>query len=29
MAVSARAETFDLATEMRAHIGRHTDKSFD
>src|SRR5262252_11150986 len=29
MAVSARAETFDPAAEMRAHIGRHTDKSFD
>jgi mannose-6-phosphate isomerase-like protein (cupin superfamily) len=29
MAISAQARLFDLAGEMRAHIGRHTDKSFD
>ena len=29
MAVSAQAHSFDPAAEMRAHIGRHTDKSFD
>ena len=29
MATSARAKSFDLTSGMRAHIGRHTDKSFD
>jgi mannose-6-phosphate isomerase-like protein (cupin superfamily) len=29
MAVSAQAEPFDLPNQMRAFIGRHTDKSFD
>jgi mannose-6-phosphate isomerase-like protein (cupin superfamily) len=29
MAIAARAEPLDVATQMRAYIGRHTDKSFD
>jgi quercetin dioxygenase-like cupin family protein len=29
MVISAQAHSFDLSAEMRAHIGRHTDKSFD
>src|SRR5215472_12300724 len=29
MAVSAQAHSFDPVAEMRAHIGRHTDKGFD
>ena len=29
MAISPRAEPSDLASAMRAHIGRHTEKSFD
>jgi mannose-6-phosphate isomerase-like protein (cupin superfamily) len=29
MAIVARTEALDLASQMRAFIGRHTDKSFD
>jgi mannose-6-phosphate isomerase-like protein (cupin superfamily) len=29
MAISAQAEPLDLTSQMRAFIGRHTDKSFD
>jgi mannose-6-phosphate isomerase-like protein (cupin superfamily) len=29
MAISARVEPYDLASAMRAHIGRYTGKSFD
>ncbi|HMD65925.1 MAG TPA: cupin [Stellaceae bacterium] len=29
MAISLKAEPFDLKSQMRAFVGRHTDKSFD
>ena len=29
MALFAQSEPFDLARQMRASIGRHTEKSFD
>src|SRR5271166_3463035 len=29
MAISLKAEPFDLKSQMRALVGRHTDKSFD